>query len=407
MNLEYSILEEIGKKYGEAFYILDEEQFRKNFSELQGAFRNIYEESYIAYSYKTNYIPRLCKIVDEMGGYAEVVSDMEVEIAKRIGVSDEKIIFNGPYKEQNCVKEILLNGGCVNIDSIYELEFIQNIAKENPDKKVCVGIRCNFDIDDGNVSRFGIDVKTEEFEEVLNFVKSTPNVVLKEMHCHFATRSLKTWPCRAEKMLRLVKENLEVLPEHIDLGGGIFGKMPEMLKKQFDSDIPSYEEYARSVAKQFQAEFENEKEKPKLFIEPGSALVGDCMKFVAKVVSIKSVQKKSIATVLGSMYNINPTLNKKNPPIEVYYGGDKGKEFESIDIAGFTCIESDYLYRGYKGRLEVGDYVVFGNVGSYSIVLKPPFILPNFAIIEIEQDGDVEIIKEREVFDDLFHTFQF
>jgi len=39
------------------------------------------------------------------------------------------------------------------------------------------------------------------------------------------------------------------------------------------------------------------------------------MKFACKVESIKNIRGKDIATVLGSIYNINPTLNKKNPPV--------------------------------------------------------------------------------------------
>jgi len=143
-----------------------------------------------------------------------------------------------------------------------------------------------------------------------------------------------------------------------------------------------------------------------LLIEPGSALVGDCMHFAAKVVNIKAVRGKPIATLLGSIYNINPTLNKKNPPIEVYPTGGEQKEYTDLDFGGFTCIESDYLYRHFDGKLATGDMVVFGNVGSYSVVLKPPFILPNFPIIDISE-GELEIIKRGESFDDLFHTFSF
>ena len=76
-------------------------------------------------------------------------------------------------------------------------------------------------------------------------------------------------------------------------------------------------------------------------------------------------------------------------------------------MAGFTCIESDYLYRGYNGPLAVGDMVVFDNVGSYSVVLKPPFILPNFPMVELTDDGEVRVIKRQETFDDLFHTYSF
>ncbi len=131
------------------------------------------------------------------------------------------------------------------------------------------------------------------------------------------------------------------------------------------------------------------------------------MRFAARVSGIKTVRGKSIATLLGSIYNINPTLNKKNPPLTlVPVGRGERKRYEGLDFGGFTCIESDYLYRGYSGELAVGDIVVFGNVGSYSVVLKPPFILPNFPMLDIE-DGKAEIVKRAENFDDLFHTFSF
>ena len=182
--------------------------------------------------------------------------------------------------------------------------------------------------------------------------------------------------------------------------------MPDSLKVQFESKIPTYKEYAEEVAPIFVEHFKNVANKPMLLIEPGSALVGDCMYFASRVVNIKNVRGKAIATLHGSIYNINPTLNKKNPPIEVFAMGKEQKEYTDLDFGGFTCIESDYLYRHFNGKLAKDDMVVFGNVGSYSIVLKPPFILPNFPVIELE-NGKVEIVKRAETFDDLFHTFLF
>ncbi len=84
-------------------------------------------------------------------------------------------------------------------------------------------------------------------------------------------------------------------------------------------------------------------------------------------------------------------------------GGDR-KKYSDLDFGGFTCIESDYLYRHFDGELGVGDMVVFGNAGSYSIVLKPPFILPNFPVVDMATGA---MVKRAECFDDLFHTFRF
>lgn len=407
MNLTFSRLTELAKAYGPSFYLLDTERFRRNFMELTAAFRAYYPEMSIAYSYKTNYIPRLCALVEEMGGCAEVVSHMEYEITKRLGVPTERVAFNGPYKDPGAVEEIILGGGTVNLDSLYDLELLRALAEKYPKRTLQAGIRCNFDIGDGVVSRFGFDVDTSAFEKALAFFRDTPNVTLKGLHCHFASRALKTWPPRVAGMLALA-ERLGVAEqvEYIDLGGGLFGRMPDSLKAQFDSAIPTYEEYAEAVAKPFAAFYADKAHRPRLLIEPGSALSGDVMRFAAPVVSIKTVRGKEIATVLGSIYNINPTLNKKNPPLEVFSAGDSPRRSD-LDFGGFTCIESDYLYRHYDGPLTEGDYVVFGNAGSYSVVLKPPFILPNFPVLELTADSGVSVVKRGEVFDDLFHTYQF
>lgn len=393
------------EQVGDAFYLLESKQFRENFVELKEEFTKIYPNFNIAYSYKTNYTPKLCRIVNELGGFAEVVSDMEMEIALRIGVEPKNIIWNGPFKNAKKVEQLLVMGGTVNLDSAYEIELISEIARKYPNHTLNVGVRCNFDVNDGVVSRFGFDIESDDFKKALTVIAEHENLYLIGLQCHFATRALHTWRPRAEGMLSLIEE-LGILPEHIDLGGGLFGKMVDSLKSQFDSEIPSYRQYAEAVAPVFAEKFKNYAEKPMLLIEPGSALVGDCMHFASRVVNIKNVRGKYIATLLGSIYNINPTFNKKNPPIEVISMGNPQSEYVDLDFGGFTCIESDYLYRHYNGNLAKGDMVVFGNVGSYSVVLKPPFILPNFPIIDISE-GQLEIIKRGESFDDLFHTFNF
>ena len=98
----------------------------------------------------------------------------------------------------------------------------------------------------------------------------------------------------------------------------------------------------------------------------------------------------------------------KNLPITVYRSSKVAQHYDDLDFGGYTCIESDYLYRGYSGNIAVGDFVVFDNAGSYSVVLKPPFILPNFPILDLGSEEDsLKIIKQAETFDDIFHTYNY
>lgn len=407
MELSYNILNDISRSHGDAFYLLDTEQFELNFHELLKAFRKFYPETYIAYSYKTNYTPRLCRMVDDMGGYAEVVSDMELEIARRIGVPYSKVHFNGPVKNFEAVREVILGGGIVNLDDYVEVPAITELAAQHPDMTINVGLRCNFQINDGTLSRFGFDVEKKEFSELVAHLNGIGNIRIAGLHCHFASRRGETWKPRAEGICRLADELCPELPDHVDLGGGLFGKMKNSLKAQFGMHIPTYKEYAQEAAATIAQHFGGYEHQPQLFIEPGSALVGDAMRFAARVKSIKDIRGKKIATLMGSIYNINPTLNKKNPPLTVMHDETlPTSEYADLDFAGFTCIESDYLYRGYNGPLSLGDFVVFENVGSYSVVLKPPFILPNFPILEL-REGRIDVIKRQETFDDLFHTYTF
>lgn len=403
MEINKSIIGGLQAEYGEAFYLLDSAQFRKNYAELKAAFNDIYPNWNIAYSYKTNYTPKLCKIVNELGGYAEVVSEMELEIAKRVGCKADRIIWNGPIKNVPIMEQFLLEGGTINIDCIEELEQVKDIHNRHQDVLINVGIRCNYDVNDGVVSRFGFDIDGEDFMEAVKFATTTNNVKFINFQCHFAKRQIAYWPARAKGMVDLI-DRLGIIPERIDIGGGLFGKMADSLKAQFSSEIPDYEAYAKAAAQVFADYFKDKEVKPELLIEPGSAVVGDCMKFIGTVKTIKNVRGKWIATVLGSQKNISMT--GINPPMEVIAMGGKQKEYKDLDFVGFTCIEGDVLYHNYTGKLAHQDVIVVSNCGSYSLVMKPPFILPNFPVLDISE-GKTEVIKRAENFDDLFHTFNF
>lgn len=402
LDIKKEQIKEIEKKFGNAFYILDSNQFRDNYCVLTESFKKRYNNFVIAYSYKTNYIPRICKIVNELGGYAEVVSEMEMELALMVGVPYERIIWNGPVKNRSVAEDFLLKGGNINLDTVVEADYACQLAERMPDRQLSIGIRCNFDVRDGVLSRFGIDVETEEFKCVLKKIKATANLRVNYVQCHFAKRELEFWKNRTQRMIHVYKLITEVLgyyPHTIDLGGGMFGEMEPTLKAQFDKVIPKYEDYAKTVTEILMKEFPEKN--VRIMIEPGTALVGNCMYYMGQVESIKNIRGKKFATILGSQKNIN--MGVLNPPINVIHMNDLKEYYDDIDLVGYTCIESDILFRNYCGDISVGDYVVFANCGSYSIVMKPPFILPNFAVVDLS--NGIEVIKRKETFDDIFSSY--
>ena len=407
MELNINLLNRLERKLGESWYILDIERFTANYRRLLDAFNGIYPNTHLAYSYKTNYIPQLCKIVRDEGGYAEVVSDMEYDLAMAIGTDPLKIVVNGPYKPPAALKKFLLNGSVVNLDSYAEFEALKMIAKNNPDRILNVGIRCNFTFSGLQTSRFGIDVTDPSFDSILDYISKTKNIRFKILHCHYPNRDLSLFGERADNMLELYHRVSQfVIAPIINIGGGLGGNLDDFIKQQLSYEVADYSDYANLIATKFNIAFSNSEVKPMLMLEPGTAIVADTMKFVCKITEIKNIRRKWIALTSGTKINYSPMASKLCMPFTVFSEKvGSQNHYPSIDISGYTCMENDYLFRNYSGPLNVGDYLVFDNVGSYSVVFKPPFILPNVPIISLE-NGNMEILKQTETFDYIFQTYK-
>ena len=411
MELSWQVLHQLEKDYGDSFYLLNIRQFESNYREFLQAFHSIYPKSNIGYSYKTNYTPRLCQSVNSLGGYAEVVSQMEYDIAIAVGVPPSRIIFNGPLKEKENLENAIRAGSIVNLDSLHEVFMVEALAQSLPDYQIAVGLRCNFDIGTNRISRFGFDIEAGELDYAFKTLNSLHNCVIEGLHCHFSTshRSLESYALRTKTILELSEHYFQDKPPRfIDVGGGFFGKMSETLSQQFDCPIPSYQDYAEVIATQFSNRFARDCG-PELILEPGVAIVADVMKFVGKVVAVKTIRSRKIALVTGSIQNIKPTLTDKKKPLTVYrnYDGDsQDKIMGLIDLVGYTCMEHDCLYEDYQGEIGMGDYVVFENIGAYTTVFKPPFIRSNPPIISYDSILDeYTLSRRRETSQDVLCTY--
>lgn len=406
--LSYELLDRIAKKYGESFYLVESKMIKDNYNQLLRAFQTIYKETKIAYSYKTNYTPRICKLINDLGGAAEVVSEMELWLAKYIGVEMSEIYYNGPYKKIEYIEEALLQGVHINLDAAYEIVLVRNIANKYPDKQFRVGLRCNIDIGQEVPSRFGFDVESGDLKRAVDDIKAIENVKVEGLHCHIPFRTLESYKQRVEKMNTILDILQQQQLSYISMGGGYMGKIDKSMSDQFDFSLPNFDDYAAVVAGFMERRYQNNKERPNLIIEPGSALVANSMKYVTRVLNIKNARDIKIASLSGSTFQVNPSVKNMNRPLEVYQMPANIKsdaKFDNLYMAGYTCIESDYLYKGYSGKLGIGDYVVFGNVGSYSVVMKPPFILPDIPILEIINDSAISLWKRSQTFEDIFDLF--
>lgn len=398
---------ELLSQFGSPLYVFDDKAFVENYNHLCDAFRREYENYVPGYSYKTNYTPHICKLVKRLGGYAEVVSDMELYVAKKIGYENSKIIYNGPCKGE-MMEEHILNGGISNIDNEAEAIRVIELAKRHPSKNLKIGIRINTDIGAGFVSRFGVETDSETMERVVIMIKAQPNLKLVGLHMHVSrARYIEAWQKRIDNILEAADKYIDDTPEYIDLGSGMFADMENYLKNQFTIKVPSFEEYAKVVAGTMAKHYTNSEKKPTLMSEPGTTVVSRYISLITTVKAVKEVRGRNIAVVDCDIHNAGETCQMMKVPYTHVKCGEGEVSQAPVDITGFTCLEQDNLFKDFPDVVKVGDVLELRNIGGYSVVYKPPFIQPCCAMVAIKEDGTTKLIKRKETFEDIFQTYKF
>lgn len=371
---------------------------------MSHAFAAHYPKVVIAYSYKTNYLPFLCQTLHRAGAYAEVVSRLEYDLAIKLGVDPKQIIFNGPLKRKQDLIVALERESMIHLDSFSELEIVLEYAAAHPSRTIRIGLRVNFDLtsdsSDGmsplqngyEVSRFGFCVENGNFAAALEQLSQQRNIEIIGLHGHFSTnRSLKVYETITRKLCHLANTYLQDTLRYLDVGGGMYGSLPETFPQQ---EVPSYEEYAAVIGSILQQELGTWSSMPVLIIEPGISLVADTLFFVCQVVDIKENRGSCFVTVDGSVHNIKPTMHPHPLPVTIIGKGERTHERE-YHVVGYTCMEKDYLLFAHRGPLpQIGDFLLFSHVGAYTIVFQPPFIKERPPVLALVEDEAFTIRKK-------------
>lgn len=361
------------------YYLIKESELNKDIELLRGALRDNWgDNSIMGYSVKTNSLPWLLNHLRKEGFYAEVVSDSEYDLARRLGYDADKIIYNGPIKDRAVFKQVIKDGGIVNLDSNYELDWLEEMSASS--MAIKVGIRINADIaslspneelleEDGG--RFGYCLENGTVAQVIERIKSMPNVKLSGLHLHSSTksRSVEVYGALAKLAVNVARDyNLDI--EYIDMGGGYFGGR---------DDMPNYRDYFGVIARVLSECFS--KDKVTLIAEPGVSLVSRASSLITEVIDTKDIRGHRYVVTTGSRVLLNPQVTRHTYPHHIEYmepptaPDGLRQPLPSQWICGSTCMEYDRLFEIRDGaELMPGDKVVYDLAGGYTIALSPLFI---------------------------------
>jgi len=373
-------------------FILEKKVLSSNINKMNISFKKHWKKVVLGYSYKTNSLPWLLNFMKNNDFFAEVVSPDEYDLAKKIGHNDNNIILNGPLKSQTHIRNILENGGILNIDSMEEAKFIAELSKKNQELKV--GVRINFDLEKYvpnetimgcQPGRFGFNIENGNFNSVLKFLTKNQIKVIG-LHAHFSTKtkSLKVFKQISKQLVNLItKYNLQL--EYIDIGGGFFGDKV---------GAPNYNDYAQTITNELKLVVNPEE--VTLIFEPGAALVASCFKYVCEIFDKKTHKDTNLILSNGSIMHLDPQMNERPFFYKIFSSKHEKKSTNNQVVTGFTCMEKDRFLHLDKGaqNLNIGDLIEIHNAGAYSLNFVPLFIqfLPNVYLLE---DNKFKLVREK------------
>lgn len=374
------------------YFLISEEKLQENIAAFQKALSELWLNSELAYSVKTNSLPWLLRYLKQYNVSAEVVSDEEYKLAKLCGYDDRQIVFNGPIKGKKQFKAAVENGSKVNLDSRNDLVYLRNCCvngKEN------IGIRVNVDPSvfeqedigyEADGFRFGFAVENGEFKKALDIVKEICGEDVKiglHLHCNSITRSINVYKAIAQYTVELVhKYDLKL--SYIDIGGGYFGGI---------AGKPTPYEYI-SVIKNELIKAVNPKE-TKLIVEPGSAIIGSVVDLYTSVLDVKDTNRARIVTTDGSRIHIDPLWAKHRYMYSVE-SEIADKIIKKQVVCGYTCMDHDRLMTLENEReLNVGDRIIYRRVGAYSMTFGGPFIRYFPEVFVEHKNGETEKVRSR------------
>lgn len=401
-------IEEIIEKHPTPFHIYDEKgiiEYAKRFNEAFSWNEGFKE----FYAIKAAPNPFLMKILRAQGFGIDASSMAELELAERVGMRGEEIMFTSndtPAEEYIKARKL---GAVINLDDIKHIEFLEKHAG----LPELISLRYNPGaLKDGNViignpedSKYGFT--REQLFEGYQMLKDK-GVKRFGIHTMVASNELdpdyfiETAEILFDVIVEINKE-VGIRFEFANLGGGI-GIPYKNEHKPVD-----LQRVSNGIKDSYQTIIvENGLAPLKIFFESGRAITGPFGFLVSKVLHLKETYKKYagldscmanlMRPALYGAYHHITVLGKENEPCSSIY-----------DVTGSLCENNDkFAINRLLPNIEQGDILVIHDTGAHGHAMGFNYNGKlRSAELLLRENGDVTEIRRAETMEDYFGTLDF
>ncbi len=370
----------------------------------------------IFYSYKTNPVPAVLGRLHAAGVGAEVISAYEFWLARRLGVPGERIIYNGPAKSDESLREAIRVGTLlINANSLSELRRIISIATE---EQVVANLGIRVSLPGMWGGQFGLASWSSQVEQAVNEARSSPAATLRGLHVHRGgtIRTETAWRDHVAQVLDycdLLSSTTGWWPEILDLGGSLACPTSHAIPtrefrmhRALGTDILAPDPTtavtvgrASTIAHELTAQRSGGRPVPLVVQEPGRALTGDSQFLLTSVLDVKDDLEPSHLVMDGGRNLCDPLPYEFHQLVHASRPGSRAHA--PYRLVGPICTPADVLYYHWQlPEVAVGDVMAVMDTGAYFVPFSTAFSFPRAAIAVID-DGSVSVVRAAESFEDL------
>jgi diaminopimelate decarboxylase len=410
-------LEELLESQGSPLYVVNAGVLRDNarrFQQPSGTFPGCE----VFYSYKTNPVPGVLQVLHAQGIGAEVISHYELWLARKLGVPPDRIIFNGPGKSTQSIREAIQMGvQVININHAEEVGRVAAVARELG-RRPRVGLRVT--TEHSWSGQFGTPLRGGAAMRAYADAISSGVLDVVGVHAHLGgmIHDRQRLLAGVGSVLDFVEDlhaQLGLSPEILNFGGSLatptvehLSPLAQRLNQTFHRPLPepdadhslSIEDYVSTLTAAVSDRYARfGRPMPRLFLEPGRSMTGNAQMLLARVMTTKQASDASYL-ILDAGINIAESVRSEYHKI-FPLRGSADPDTETYTLVGPICSPADTLMHAWRARrMGQGDALAIMDAGGYFVPFSTSFSYPQPAIVMVD-GGEATLIRRAERFEDL------
>jgi diaminopimelate decarboxylase len=432
---------ELARTYDTPLFVVSAPRIRDNIARLLEA-RSHHPKLKLCYASKANNTLGVLRVVREAGIDVEVNSGGELFRTLRAGFRPDQIEMNGVAKTGQELTEAIDAGiYAINLDSPYELELVEQIARKlgkrasvTPRLVAGVGTRSHAGLQTAlYTSKFGIS-PAQAREMMLRALQHPELINLAGIHIHVGSQTPDPEPYAEafatmwEHLLWLHKETGHRL-QHLNIGGGIpvnylrdrshAEEISEAERTMLGASLTSAEaigaalDAVRESAQQAGAE--HLLADLEIVMEPGRSVIADAVTLLTTVRNVRSRPETGDEWLLTDAgYNLMLSMVLYH---WYYHAVDASRAAEPqasrYRMAGPLCDGGDVYFdlhgeghlpdhRLLPENVRPGEVIAMLNTGAYTMAQMTAYNGRPFpAAVLVDEGGKVEVIRKRDSYEDL------